>query len=60
MIVPLVAGIVPVQVEIPFAIVLVEDRDVDVAIGVPPLRAVMYLLPSSAPSLDYSTGLNLM
>jgi hypothetical protein len=56
--VPPVTVIVPVQVEVALRAVPVEDRDVDVTVGVRPLRAAARDPPSVAPAIEYSIGLN--
>jgi len=59
-VVPLVVGIVPVEVQVTLVVVLIENRDVDVTVRILPLGAEMYNLPSIPPSAEYSNGLNLI
>ena len=59
-VVPPVLRIVPVEVELALVVVLIEIRNVDVIVRIAPLGAELYNLPSMSPSIDFSSGFNLI
>ena len=54
--VQVVLGVTPVQVELALAVVLVQNGQVQVAVGVLPSGAAMRHEPSVSPPVDISPG----